>query len=318
MKAGIKPGLGVIGLLIIATLLAAMPLAAQAQEPPPQVFVGIARVNGFPVAVDTPITAWVGDQKIGETTAIVDGEFVLLAFGGEGVLSFRIGELPADQRVPWLLGDVTRGFILTTNYPADPCFTIPKGATAFAEVDQPFQEIVGKATVNELPAPPGTPITAWDISDDNQRQIGYALTGAEGNFTLKITQFSDPFRGIANFRIGKMPAAETYYSENYSGEAPIGFNLTAKPATGPCLGWVSGMELDELLEDKFIRAFTFDNAAKQWLFYDPLAGDANTLKEFISGRAYFILVSESVGVSLNGKYHNLSCVAGNCWNLIVW
>lgn len=224
VKAVIKPGLVTIGLLIIAALLAAMPLAAQAQEPPPQIFVGTARVNGFPVAATIPITAWVDNRQVGETVTQSEGEFVLQVSGGEGTLSFRIGELTADQRVPWVLGGLTRGFVLTANDATDPCFTIP----------------------------------------------------IENNFT-------------ANLKVSSL-----------------------------CRGVGAGWAISELLGDKFTRAFHFDNNAKQWLFYDPLAGDDNTLASFISGHAYFILVSESVSVTLDGKYHNLSCVAGNCWNLIVW
>lgn len=316
VKAVIKPGLVTIGLLIIATLLAAMPLAAQAQKPPPQIFVGAARVNGFPVAATIPITAWVDNRQVGETTTQSEGEFVLQVSGGEGTLSFRIGELTADQRVPWVLGGLTRGFVLTANDATDPCFTIPKGAAALAEVDHPFREIIGKATVNGLPAPPGTPITAWDnritVWDNRpfSRQVGYAVTGAEGNFTLQIIARYE----FLSFRIGKLPTKMSYLL----GET-IENNFTANlEVSSLCRGVGAGWAISELLGDKFTRAFHFDNNAKQWLFYDPLAGDDNTLAVFIPGYAYFILVSESVSVTLDGKYHNLSCVAGNCWNLIVW
>ena len=301
----------ILPLLAMAALLAALPLIAQAQSEPPQIFVGTARVNGLPVASGVPVTVWQNDRKIAETATGGGGEFTLQVTGKEGILSFRIGELTADQKVPWRLGDITKGFVLTAKDAADPCFTLPPGATALAEVDLPYYEITGKATVNGLPVPPGTPITAWQDFYGQQSQIGYTLTGAEGSFTLQIIGISDHI----NFRIGRMGALEGLFS-GFSGGGTFSIDLTA--ADSPCAGSGSGAAMDKLLAGKFVRAFTFDNAAKEWLFYDSAVGDANTLQSFIPGRAYFILVSESVGVSLNGSYQELSCIAGNCWNLIVW
>ena len=302
----------ILPLLAIAALLAALPLIARAQSDPPQIFVGTARVNGLPVASGMPVTVWQNDLKIAETATGSGGEFTLQVTGKEGILSFRIGELTADQKVPWRLGDITKGFILTAKDTADPCFTLPPEATALAEVDRPYYEITGKATVNGLPVPPGTPITAWWLGIGGQQsQIGYTLTRAEGSFTLQIIVNSDHI----NFRIGRMGALESLFS-GFSGGGTFTIDLTA--ADSPCAGSGSGAAMDKLLAGKFVRAFTFDNAAKEWLFYDSAVGDASTLQSFIPGRAYFILVSESVGVSLNGSYQELSCIAANCWNLIVW
>ena len=320
----------ILSLLAMAALLAGLPLIVQAQDEPPQIFVGTARVNGLPVASGMPVTAWQSDRQIAETTTGGGGEFVLQVSGKEGILSFRIGEMTADQRVPWQLGDITKEFILTANDAADPCFTLPRGARALAEVAEPFHEITGKATVNGWPAPPGTPITAWIVLSSPEpagggtyngvHQVAYTVTGAEGSFTLPIVRsLDDVFSSGVTFMIGKLEAAEIYYNYEYSGTVTVGFDLTSKPeAPGLCQGGGSGTEMEELLAGKFIRAFTFDNAAKEWLFYDPAVGDANTLQTFIPGRAYFILVSESVGVSLNGNYQELSHIAGNGWNLIVW
>ena len=301
-------------LLAIAVLLAALPLLAQAQftEPPPHIFIGTARVNGFPVAAGVPITAWVGARQAAETRAGGGGQFSLLVSAESGdSLSFRIGELTAEQSASWQLGTRDHGFILTASNAADPCFALPPGARALVEVEQPYHEITGKATVNGWPAPLGTPITAWQDFDDQPRQIGYTLAGAEGSFALQIIGIAD----LITFRIGKMGTRENLFSGR-SGRGTFKIALTAKD--GPCTGYGSGTEMEELLADKFIRAFTFDNAAKEWLFYDPAVGDASTLQTFIPGRAYFILVSENVGVSLNGNYQELSHIAGNGWNLIVW
>lgn len=72
------------------------------------------------------------------------------------------------------------------------------------------------------------------------------------------------------------------------------------------------------LGGRFVRAFHFNNDAKTWTFYDPAAGDANTMDNFIAGETYWLLVSATAETPLNGKTRRLTCLADNCWNLIVW
>ena len=75
------------------------------------------------------------------------------------------------------------------------------------------------------------------------------------------------------------------------------------------------------LGDRFARSFHFDNDTKTWEFYDPAAGDASTQDSLIAGESYWFLVTETTGTTeaiLNGKTRQLTCVRGNCWNLLVW
>ena len=81
------------------------------------------------------------------------------------------------------------------------------------------------------------------------------------------------------------------------------------------------------LGDKFVRAFHFDNATKNWLWYDPEAPAQSTLKEFLLGRPYYILVTENTTLVSPSRPseddpHNLTCkgsgAARNCWNTINW
>ena len=74
----------------------------------------------------------------------------------------------------------------------------------------------------------------------------------------------------------------------------------------------------ENLGDRFVRSFHFDNDTKSWEFYDPAAGDANTQDNLIAGESYWFLVTETTEAILNGKTRQLTCVRGNCWNLLVW
>ncbi len=89
-----------------------------AQEPP-QVFLGTASVNGMPVNAGASITAWDGERQIGSAEAGEGGRYVLLTFRSLGPITFKIGNLYADQTHPnWVPGEITAGFDLTVT---DPC-----------------------------------------------------------------------------------------------------------------------------------------------------------------------------------------------------
>lgn len=73
------------------------------------------------------------------------------------------------------------------------------------------------------------------------------------------------------------------------------------------------------------RVFHFDNRSKTWNFYDPrpLFADVNDIAEFTQGQVYWIKVTSSITVTLNGQQRVLTCSnegtpQQDCWNLIVW
>ena len=75
------------------------------------------------------------------------------------------------------------------------------------------------------------------------------------------------------------------------------------------------------LGDNLIAVFHFNNAAKEWSFYDPRPefADLNTLENMVQGEAYWILIAEDVDeVVLNNKVRSLTCRGDDCWNLEVW
>ena len=75
------------------------------------------------------------------------------------------------------------------------------------------------------------------------------------------------------------------------------------------------------LGDNLVAVFHFNNAAKEWSFYDPRPefADLNTLENMVQGEAYWILISEDVEeVVLNNKVRSLTCRGDDCWNLEVW
>ena len=80
------------------------------------------------------------------------------------------------------------------------------------------------------------------------------------------------------------------------------------------------------LGDKFVRAFHFENTKKEWLWYDPETPAQSTLKEFLLGRPYYILVTEDTTLASPSRPadnpHKLTCkgsgASRNCWTIIAW
>ncbi len=281
---------------------------------PPQVFVGITTVNGAITAPGTSITAWDGDLQIGLTTVGEEGAYVLQVARASGEITFQIGSVTANQVYPdWTMGSVITGFDLTAGARTTCLATGPTGHPVLPVLGdlggEPPHVFIGVARISEQVTPPNTSVTAWDSS----RQIGYTTTDVGGAFVLKAGRAS----GRITFQIGDLIADQTYSGWTLGG-VTTGFDLTIS-GSGVCPEEaVPVAEAVAALGSKFVRAFAFDNDHKEWLFYDPLAGPASTLEHFVPGHSYLILVTESVGVPLNGLQRNLTCVGGNCWNLLVW
>ena len=98
--------------------------------------------------------------------------------------------------------------------------------------------------------------------------------------------------------------------------ASIGFTVTP---SGISAGDITpAAEAVENLGDAFVSSFHFNNDNKEWTFYSPAAGDSSSQENFIAGETYWIRVSATTEAILNGETRNLTCVAGDCWNQIVW
>ena len=97
--------------------------------------------------------------------------------------------------------------------------------------------------------------------------------------------------------------------------ASIGFTVQSGTVTGAATPVAEGVAD---LGDNFVRAFNFDNDTKTWTFYDPMAGEASTMANFVAGNSYWILVGTTADAILNRETRTLTCVNDNCWNLVVW
>ena len=129
------------------------------------------------------------------------------------------------------------------------------------------------------------------------------FTDAQGmtEFTIKVPGLDSGIQTI------EVEVADT--------TASIGFTVTSAAAIGAETPVAEGVAN---LGDNFLRAFNFNNDTKTWTFYDPAAGEANTMNFFIAGSSYWILVGQTQEVILNRETRNLTCVNGNCWNQVVW
>ena len=183
-----------------------------------------------------------------------------------------------------------------TPAPAAPQLIIPG--------NEPPHLFIGRAMLNGNAAGVGVSVQAYD----GGKLIGATVTQAGGTFTIHVHRSA----GVITFRVNNQAAAESWASWS-SGQANHGFNLTA----GGSRGEDNPSRLFAALPD-LVRAFTFDNATKGWNFFDPLAADVSTLTRFMPQHSYWLLVSRTTWLMLNGVERQLTCVEGNCWNLIVW
>lgn len=184
----------------------------------------------------------------------------------------------------------------TAPTPAAPQLIIPG--------NEPPHLFIGRATLNGNAVGAGVSVQAYD----GGKLIGATVTQGGGTFTIHVHRAA----GVITFRVNNQAAAESwaYWS---SGQANHGFNLTA----GGSRTEDNPSRLFAAMPD-LVRAFTFDNATKGWNFFDPLAADVSTLTRFMPQHSYWLLVSHTTRLMLNGVERQLTCVEGNCWNLIVW
>ena len=191
-----------------------------------------------------------------------------------------------------------------TPAPGTPTPTAPPQLASGNEPPPPHV-FTGTATLDGKAAAAGTAITAYD----GNKLIGATTAQTGGRFGIHTNRAG----GAITFQVDNQPANESWPAWTFGG-ITTGFNLTA----------VTGADVVNTPADLFgklpdlVRTFHFDNATKKWQFYDPRAGDANTLDIFTANQPYWILVSHNTRLWLNGLQRNLTCVNGNCWNLIVW
>ena len=170
---------------------------------------------------------------------------------------------------------------------------------------EPPHVFIGTARLDGIAVSEGTAISAYDGST----LVGATTAMDGGKFSIHTHRSSGPI----TFTVDRNPANESWPQWTF-GKVTRNFGLSASSTNG----------LDDTPDDLFRRApdltvvFTFDNSTKRWYFYDPLVADFSDLERFVEGEIYLFQVSRDTSVLMNGTGRNLSCVAGNCWNQVVW
>lgn len=104
---------------------------------------------------------------------------------------------------------------------------LPAAALAQSGSDAPHI-FIGKATVNGVPATPGSVVTAWD----GDKQIASASITAGGAFTLQVARSSGPI----SFQVDGVAANETHPTWQFghrTGTRAAPFTLTVQGQTAP-------------------------------------------------------------------------------------
>lgn len=324
--AGLPVGMAAVAAAVMlavaaAMLAAALPGPALAQNQPPHVFIGIATLNGAVPAIGTEVTAHdagpAGGSNVGSTVTGAGGKFILQVSRAGGTVTFEVGGVPAAQTLPaggWESGMIESDFNLTASASTRVCPAAPgqiSGATTIAtfhshEMPHVF---VGQARIAGQPAAAGAAITAWD----GATLIGRATTRAGGRYSIPTARAYGPI----TFKVNGRAAAQSHTPWTM-GQITAGFNLSAAGAMDCLQGTLPVQTVIDAVGGKILRVFAFDNDVKRWIFYDPQIPQHGDLTEMTPGQPYYILVSESFQVMVNGNNRRLTCSGGSCWNLITW
>ena len=180
----------------------------------------------------------------------------------------------------------------------------------------------GEITLSKVSGPPGTALTVTGVGfrayiPVNEVMVGgidvtpspKPQTDAQGNLSFDIV--------VPGVGTGIQTVEVKVGGGNAGTTASVGFTVTVSGiAAGDSVTVAEGAGP---MGENFVRSFHFNNDIKAWTFYDPAAGESSTQTHFIAGETYWILVKETQdGVILNRASRSLTCVAGNCWNQIVW
>lgn len=183
---------------------------------PLHVFIGIARIDGFPAPLAMEITAWGEERQIGSTHTGMGGRFTIPVSHAAGPISFRVNGWWANETYPrWDKGAVTRGFNLTVYYPKVELGVMPEPP---GPPEPPPHIFSGIVRINGLPAAAQTEVTAWD----RNRLLGSTLTVPGGGFSIPVSSAAGPI----SFRINDWYTTERYYNPWTSGGKTEDFDLT--------------------------------------------------------------------------------------------
>ena len=218
------------------------------------------------------------------------------------------GNFTQDIRIP-LKTDSPSSNVVRVEFDVDTGVTV--ATTVPHEVPAPVVQLSAEA------GPPGSIVTLTGTGFRHYAPVQSAMFGdmdvnpGQGEPTDAMGEFS------FDFLVPKLEAGQHTLRVTVAGVTAIAiFEITESGVTP---GAVMPVALTlENLGHRLLRVFHFNNDTKEWTFFDPELGDLNTLSFIVAGETYLVLVDQTTEAVLNGKARNLTCLASNCWNQIVW
>ena len=171
------------------------------------------------------------------------------------------------------------------------------GYTATSDSTQPPTVITGTVTQNGVPIAYGTTITAL-VNGEPSTSV---TTKSSGSYTLNVIADSND---KITFNVNGSPSAESITLYDFG--SILNLDLT--------IGNDIQSAIISPLGSNLIRVFNFNNATKNWSFYDPdpALKYINSLNAITPGSVYWIKIRYDTIVNLNGSSRNLY----SGWNLV--
>ena len=241
-----------------------------------------------------------------QVTIMVDGRSRTESIDGAGRFSHQVRlssdiDLGEEHEVTVIFGD--------KDIEEDATFMTPSSGISV----NPSQARPGETiSVELLGMPVYTLVEEVKIAGANRLGNQNVNTDRDGNATVSgiLVPAVDPGFYSVQVRVGPRDGGETAVAQlEILSDATAPGTATMLPDAVSDLG------------DNLDAIFHFNNATKAWTFFDPRPefADLNTLNELISGQPYWVLVkAEQTGVDWNGRSVDLTCAAGDCWNLEIW
>ena len=135
-RIGVMAATAMIALLLALPLGLAMAQDGNSGNVPPATLFGTAMADGFAVPPGTMIVAMVGDEKVGSTEVMADGNFgpltMMAPSGDDMMVSFMVGERMSDYMFEWMSGGAEVVMINANLVPDDTTMEGMRGAAGAA------------------------------------------------------------------------------------------------------------------------------------------------------------------------------------------
>lgn len=213
-------------------------------------------------------------------------------------------EVPLNIPVP-SKDNTVRALITGTSTSATALHTVPNPTLA----PSPAKGAPGTSvTLKGSDFKPFSTVTSLTLGGLDVAVSSNLHTDAAGGFTTAFV--------VPEIYGGAQPLSVHLGGSRYTVVFQVEANALATPELAPPPRSFNPADALDPLGDNLLRVFHFDNATKEWAFYDPRPdfASASTLTELVEGQAYWIEVKTDQTAILGGK--NRTLIEG--WNLVPW